>query len=122
MERCCIHCGKPLRGRSDKKFCDDDCRTDYHNEQRRAREKKMREVNHILSNNWKVLSALLREGQVEVPARELAARNFNFHIYTASQWRFPGRRTYWCYNCAYSVSRSGIVRIRESACQNNAYL
>ena len=122
MERRCLRCGKPLKGRSDKKFCNDDCRTDYHNDRRRAREKELRAVNRILSNNWKILSAQLREGHRDVPAGDLSARNFNFDIYTASRLLFPGRRIYWCYNCSYRISRTGIVHIRESACQNNAYL
>lgn len=122
MERQCTRCGKPLKGRSDKKFCNDDCRSDYHNELRRARDKQLRAVNRILSSNWKILSAALREGLREVPAEDLAARNFNFKIYTTSRCRFPVGRTYWCYNCAYRISRRGIVHIRESVCRNNAYL
>ena len=111
MERHCLRCGTPFQGRIDKKFCCDDCRTDWNNERRRERDKKMREVNHILSANWKVLSDELRAGRSRRPAAELAARNFNFQIYTTQERRFPGRRTYWCYNLAYRVSWSGSVRI-----------
>ena len=122
MERHCLRCGKPLTGRSDKKFCNDDCRTDYHNDKRRIRDKQFRAVNHILSSNWKILSAELRNGHSRVRAKDLAARNFNFEIYTTSRRNFPGGRTYWCYNCAYRISRRGIVHIQESVCRNNAYL
>ncbi|MBQ5435932.1 MAG: DUF2116 family Zn-ribbon domain-containing protein, partial [Bacteroidales bacterium] len=55
MERRCIRCGAPLRGRADRKFCSDACRTDYHNELRRQDEKALREVNRILAANWKIL-------------------------------------------------------------------
>ncbi len=122
MSRTCLRCGAPLHGRIDQKFCSDDCRTDYHNEQRRLREKELREVNRILSGNWRILSENLRNGRARISVPELASQNFNFQIYTATQRRFPGRRTYWCYNCAYTVSRSGIVRISETACRNNLYL
>ena len=110
MSRTCLRCGAPLHGRIDQKFCSDDCRTDYHNEQRRLREKELREVNRILSGNWRILSENLRNGRARISVPELASQNFNFQIYTATQRRFPGRRTYWCYNCAYTVSRSGIVK------------
>ena len=39
MERKCLQCGATIQGRADKKFCCDDCRTDYHNGLRRQREK-----------------------------------------------------------------------------------
>ena len=121
MERRCIRCGAPLRGRADRKFCSDACRTDYHNELRRQDEKALREVNRILAANWKILSAQLRQGRTRLPSAELAAQQFNFGVYTATQWRFP-HRLYWCYNCIYWISRRGIVRIAESVCRNNAYL
>ena len=27
----CLSCSKPVKGRTDKKFCDDYCRNSYHN-------------------------------------------------------------------------------------------
>jgi len=111
MERNCLRCGAPVHGRIDKKFCCDDCRTDYHNELRRKREKEFREVNRILAANWRILTDNLHDGRSRLSAAELAARNFNFQIFTASELRFPGRRTFWCYNYAYRISRSGIVHI-----------
>lgn len=122
MERTCLQCGAALHGRQDKKFCCDECRTDYHNHLRRDRERGLRAINHILASNWKILTAQLRAGHDAVPVAELAGRNFNFEIYTTSRRRLPGRRTFWCYNCAYRVSRSGVVHIWEDTCQNNAYL
>lgn len=111
MERKCLQCGAPLKGRIDKKFCCDDCRTDYHNNIRRQREQGLREINSILSHNWAILSARLKEGRRKVSVAELSACNFNFEIYTNSRKAFPGRRIYGCYNLAYRVSLSGIVHI-----------
>ena len=114
MERRCLRCGAPYQGRIDKKFCCDDCRTDYHNNRRREREKELREINRILSGNWRILSDSLRNGRDRLPAAELAARNFNFRIFTAVEQPFPGRRTFWCYNFSYRIRRSGIVHIRAN--------
>ena len=111
MERHCIKCGARIQGRVDKKFCCDDCRTDYHNNLRRKREKGLREINQILSHNWRILAARLREGRNRVSRDELAALDFNFEIYTTSRKTFPGRRIYACYNLAYRISRTGIVHI-----------
>ncbi len=111
MERHCIRCGKPICGRADKKFCGDDCRSDYHNEIRRREEKQLRKVNCILSNNWRILAASMREGRSTLSVSELSARDFNFGLFTASSRRFPGKRYFWCYNYAYRISRSGKVHI-----------
>lgn len=121
MARQCPQCGAPFHGRSDKRFCSDGCRSDFHNERRRAQEKELRSVNRILSANWRLLMRLLRDGQRDIPAGELAARDFNFEIFTACRRHFPGRRTYWCYNCSYTVDRTGIVHIRHSKWRNNVY-
>lgn len=109
--RTCLRCGMPFHGRADKKFCCDDCRTEYHNKLRRIRDKQLRKVNCILSSNWRILSALLREGRTKVSVAELASKRFNFEIYTTTQKRIASRRIYWCYNLAYSISRKGIVHI-----------
>ena len=92
------------------------------NQIRRERDRRFRTVNHILASNWKILSAALREGRNKLSVAELADRNFNFEVYTNTRRLVPGRRTYWCYDCAYRVSRSGMVHIWEGGCQNNAYL
>ena len=118
--RLCLQCGAPLHGRTDKKFCNDSCRCDFHNGKRREQEKDLRQVNRILAANWRLLSRLLRRGKTEIPQSELAALDFNFEIFTASRSRFLRQRVFWCYNCSYTVSRSGMVRIRRSECRNNA--
>ena len=111
MERKCLRCGAPIQGRVDKKFCCDDCRTDYHNGLRRLREKGLREVNGILSHNWKILSSELREGRRRISVAELASRDFNFDIFTTSRKVFPGWRIYACYNLGYRISHTGFVHI-----------
>jgi len=122
MERLCLRCGAPLHGRTDQKFCCDDCRTDHHNQLRRERERRLRVVNRILASNWRILNAQLRAGHDTVPVAELAGLHFNFEIYTNTRRGLPGRRIFWCYNCAYRISRSGMVHIWEESCRNNAYL
>ena len=81
MEKTCLHCGKPIHGRADKKFCCDECRTDYHNHIRRESERGIRTVNRILASNWKILTAQLRNGISRLPVAELAGQNFNFKVY-----------------------------------------
>ena len=57
----CLHCESPIRGRSDKKFCDDVCRTNYNNNINW--DEKMpyvRQINNCLRNNRRILKGLMK--------------------------------------------------------------
>jgi hypothetical protein len=41
MKTVCCQCGKKLIGRTDKKFCDADCKNSYHNDYRKKRSPSM---------------------------------------------------------------------------------
>jgi len=51
MPRLCLACNEPLMGRSDKKFCDDQCRNDYNN-------KLNSDENNFMRKNRKILKAI----------------------------------------------------------------
>lgn len=111
MEQVCKRCGAALHGRTDKVFCCDECRNDWHNERRRVREKELRKVNRILACNWRILSRKVHSGKRMVRREELAAENFNFGVYTQMRRKFPGVRIYSCYNLSYRISMTGRVHI-----------
>jgi predicted nucleic acid-binding Zn ribbon protein len=43
----CINCGKVNKGRPDKKFCDDNCRSNYHNKKRKKGRKVKMEKHYM---------------------------------------------------------------------------
>ncbi|MBL7762218.1 MAG: DUF2116 family Zn-ribbon domain-containing protein, partial [Chitinophagaceae bacterium] len=55
----CLNCGKPLKGRSDKKFCDDSCRNNYNNQLKSIVNNQMRNINNVLGKNRRILESLL---------------------------------------------------------------
>src|SRR4030095_12090440 len=57
--RGCLACGKAVKGRSDKKFCDDYCRNNYNNQLRSNAGSYTRRINDILRKNRKILADLL---------------------------------------------------------------
>ena len=61
--RSCLACGKPVKGRIDKKFCDDYCRAAYNNELKSAANNYIRNVNNALGKNRRILESLLPEGE-----------------------------------------------------------
>ncbi len=57
--RSCQVCSKPLKGRTDKKFCDDYCRNQYNNRHASGQYNSMRRINRILCNNRRILKEQL---------------------------------------------------------------
>lgn len=98
----CHFCGEVIKGRADKKFCDDQCRTGYNNKLK-TDSPQVRHINTILRKNRKVLAEFADndEGKSRVNVKKLAERGFNFtyftHLYTTKQ-----RATYFfCYEYGY---------------------
>jgi predicted nucleic acid-binding Zn ribbon protein len=66
--RPCLACGKPVKGRIDKKFCDDYCRNVYNNQLKLDENAFVRQVTTILKKNRRILSELLgNEGMIKQP-------------------------------------------------------
>ena len=83
----CMLCEKPLKGRSDKKFCDDYCRAAYNNELKSAANNYIRNVNNALGKNRRILESLLTEGEqmAKVNRDKLLQLGFQFKYITLGQ-------------------------------------
>ena len=82
MENFCLDCNTLLRGRVDKKFCDDQCRSAYNFEHQDREKDLIKQVNAILKKNRQILSLLNPSGKTTLPKSELAERGFNYEYYT----------------------------------------
>ncbi|MEO7801082.1 MAG: DUF2116 family Zn-ribbon domain-containing protein, partial [Ginsengibacter sp.] len=71
-EKKCLACGKPLRGRVDKKFCDDYCRNNYNNRQKAkgSHSSFVRNINNCLLKNRKILESILLEDETAKASKE----------------------------------------------------
>jgi predicted nucleic acid-binding Zn ribbon protein len=103
MERKCLDCGEPLRGRSDQKFCSDQCRNNYNNKINRAETNFMRNVQNILRRNRRILAELNPEGQRKVHQDLLIAKGFNFEFHTNTIQTNEGETYYFCYDQGLSL-------------------
>jgi hypothetical protein len=94
--RKCLNCGKPLRGRVDKKFCDDYCRNNFNNRQNSDQSNFVRNLNHILRKNRRILEQHLPEGEEtkKVQRDKLVQEGFNF-IYHTHQYRTQKDKVYF---------------------------
>lgn len=100
----CMNCSKPLKsGRIDKKFCDEGCRNQYHNELKIAEHAEIKKINGILKTNRKILKSILKEERSEIVAYETLLKKgfeFDYHThYITSQYQ---KNVYtFCYNYGY---------------------
>jgi hypothetical protein len=99
----CLECGKSLKGRVDKKFCDDYCRNSYNNKLKLADSGVVRLINNVLAKNRRILQSLLPEDKEtnKTTRDNLLLKGFSFkyltHIYTTK----TGKAYYYCYEYGY---------------------
>lgn len=99
----CLLCEKPLKGRSDKKFCDDYCRAAYNNELKSAANNYIRNVNNALGKNRRILESLLPEGEQTVKTNrdKLTEKGFQFKYHTHQYRAKNGNNYLYCYEYGY---------------------
>lgn len=89
MDKYCLDCGEPIIGRSDKKFCNDQCRNNYNNQLNSDSTALVRNINNHLRKNRRILAELNPNGKISVHKDKLANLGFNFnyftHIYTTQK-------------------------------------
>jgi len=104
-ERNCLSCGKPLKGRVDKKFCDDYCRNNYNNQQKAkgSHSSYVRNINNTLLKNRKVLETILPVSEETAKANrdKLLRLGFQFKYLTHSFTNKSGKTYYYCYDYGY---------------------
>lgn len=99
----CICCGKPLRGRSDKKFCDDHCRNSFNNQRNAPDSTYVRRITHALKKNRRLLKSLVDEtgGSTRTSREELLEAGFQFRYFTHTSLNQDGGTYFHCYDYAY---------------------
>lgn len=102
-ERFCLSCSKSLKGRTDKKFCDDYCRNAYNNRQNSDQNNYVRNINNILRKNRRILETSIPagEGMAKVFKVKLANQGFNFKYHTHQYMNKKGDTYYFCYEYGF---------------------
>lgn len=96
----CLSCGDLIKGRSDKKFCSDQCRNNFHNQENQKNE-YIKQVNAILKKNRKILESLNPDGKAKVNKEKLLTKGFQFKYYTNVYKTSTGNIYYFCYEHGY---------------------
>lgn len=101
----CLACGAVLRGRVDKKFCNDYCRNNYNNQQKLKSNQNtlVRNINATLLKNRKVLESILpaTEETAKASKDKLLRLGFHFKYFTHLYTTKTGKTYYYCYDYGY---------------------
>lgn len=102
IEKRCLECNDPVKGRTDKKFCDDQCRSNYNNKMNSDVTAEMRIINNILRKNRRILETVTpEEGKTKITKSKLNDKGFNFKYFTHTYTTQKGTIYKLCYDFGY---------------------
>lgn len=101
--KACLECGKAVKGRADKKFCDDYCRNAYNNKINSDNSAVVRQVNAILKKNRKLLEDSFKPGEelCKTTKQKLIDKGFQFKYLTHTYTNKKGNVYYFSYEYGY---------------------
>jgi hypothetical protein len=123
ISKFCLTCRKPLKGRTDKKYCDDYCRNTYNNQMHSTCNSYVRHINNLLQKNRRILAAILPEtsAQTKTSFSYLQEKGYVFQYCTHQIPNKKGNYYHFCYEYGYlalSESRYIVVRRKNKESSN----
>ena len=98
----CLTCSKPIRGRTDKKFCDDYCRNNYNNQLKSNTTNLVRNINNALGKNRRILENFFgKEEMIKTTKDKLLEKGFQFKYITHTYTNKKGNVYFFCYDIGY---------------------
>ena len=124
LNKTCITCGKTIRGRSDKKFCDDYCRNNFNNQLKADDNNFVRNINNSLRKNRRILHELLagKEDMAKTTKDKMIQHGFQFKYITHTYTNKKGNTYFFCYEYGYLPLEHDwflIVKRKEEVLNNN---
>ena len=100
-KRVCQECGDVINGRIDKKFCSDLCRNSFNNKVNSNTNNYVRNINHILKKNRRILEESLPGDKITLARQKLIDKGFNFKYFTNQTTTKNNHTYYYCYEYGY---------------------
>ncbi len=100
-DKICLECQSTIKGRSDKKFCDDNCRNNFNNRLNADQSKDIRFINAILKKNRRILNQLVQSETASISHQYLVQQGFNFSFFTHLYQNKKGNTYYFVYEYGY---------------------
>lgn len=113
-QKSCLLCASPLLGRTDKKFCNDHCRSHYYNMKNKCSESLILKINNRLRKNRLLLKSVMDPFQKrEIPKDHLLSLGFNPDFFTHVQTSKHGHTIKICYDYGFRFLENQKVHIRK---------
>lgn len=101
----CLSCKKILKGRIDKKFCDDYCRNNYNNQLKSNNQNiaYVKHINNTLLKNRKILDSIFPDNEelLKITQQKLLDKGFVFKYHTHTYKNKKNQVYYFCYDYGY---------------------
>lgn len=118
----CLSCKKILKGRIDKKFCDDYCRNNYNNQLKSNNQNiaYVKQINNTLLKNRKILDSIFPKNEelLKIPQQKLLDKGFVFKYYTHTYKNKKDQMYYFCYDYGYLMLENNwllVVKRKEES-------
>lgn len=108
-EKFCLECGDSIVGRTDKKFCSDQCRNSYNNKLNSDSVNTIRNINNHLRKNRRILLSFNPEGKTKIPREKLIKAGFDFKYHTHQHITQKGNIYIYCYDQGYLMLEDNFV-------------
>lgn len=102
MDRKCLNCNEIIEGRTDKKFCSDYCKSNFHYENNKAKEQSLfRSIDQQLKLNRRLLRDFNKAGKSIVRAEKILEAGFNPKYFTHYWKNQKGDVYLFCYEYGF---------------------
>ncbi len=117
-------CGKPVKGRTDKKFCGDFCRNQFNNQRKAPTNNLIRNINNALSKNRRILeSCYFREGGFSKLNKDLLLNlGYQFSYFTHTLKSDKGHVYYFCYDLGFREESDEIILTKTLLLEPTEYI
>ena len=107
----CLECGDQIEyGRTDKKFCCEDCRMKYHYTASKTSKTYRRKILKTLSRNYLILESLVKSDTVSMDLADLVPMGFVPGVVTS--YRRNGKHeVYYCFDIKYIMTATRIYSV-----------
>jgi predicted RNA-binding Zn-ribbon protein involved in translation (DUF1610 family) len=109
----CLECGDKIRyGRTDKKFCCDNCRVKYNNEQIKSSRTYRRRILGALDRNYEILENFLKSEVTSVDLIDLEGLGFSTGLMTSYR-KLCRHDEYSCFDIKYIMTPTRVYGIKK---------
>lgn len=110
----CLECGDKIKyGRTDKKFCCEECRTRHNNKMAKASRAYRRKIMAKLNRNYAILEQLIKLGETSADLGDLISEGFVPDTVTGFHKNRFKSDEYWCFDIKFRMSDSRVYSISK---------